>query len=121
LGLIYWNGGAKASNILLGTRVSLSFSLWFIQVPCLGKFGFPYAALDCQRIAAITGVIAGTNLIFAYPLSERLISFMDWLLFEPAAVGLFHLAPRLFQYIEIPLSALSRKFILELAGYSPIK
>jgi len=113
LGLIYWNGELSLSNILWVTRFLFSFPFGFIQVLCFGKIWFSYAALD-QRIAAIREVHRRYQSIFA-PLQKADIFMIGYFL-NPAAVGLFHLATKIIQYIELPLSALSQTIYPRLAA-----
>jgi len=105
---------ASLSNIPLGQGSSLSFSWVYPGSLYLENLVFPTLPIG-QRIASNTG--STSRYILFLPLFKKADIFMDWLLFEPCSVGLFHLATRLFIHRGFHFQALSRQFILAIGGY----
>jgi O-antigen/teichoic acid export membrane protein len=113
LGLIYWNGELSLSNILWVQGFSFLFPLGLSRFFVLGKFGFPTLHW-IRELLQYGKYIAGTNLFSL--LFQKADIFMIGYFLNPAAVGLFHLATKIIQYIELPLSALSQTIYPRLAA-----
>ncbi len=115
LGLLvsYWNGGLSFYSILLTQGIACLFPLAISRFLKLGTFGFP-SIHWIKELLQYGKFIAGTNLFSM--LFQKADIFMIGYFLNPAAVGLFHLATKIIQYIELPLSALSQTIYPRLAA-----
>ncbi|WP_075348798.1 oligosaccharide flippase family protein [Algoriphagus marinus] len=113
LGLVFWNGELSLTSILWVQGFACLFPLGLARFFALGKIGFPtYQWI--KELLSYGKYIAGTNLFSL--LFQKADIFMIGYFLNPAAVGLFHLATKIIQYIELPLSALSQTIYPRLAA-----